>query len=169
MRLANPAHYQAVIISVEGSIEKYGRRRPGDPKRHLNIPIAVVESKAGHMLNKYVEMSYLSENPIARILNRNPDPEPPKASRRLMTVTMAAPIFLFAILCISKLSRCGHQPVPRRERMARAAAEERAGQLEAFVGGLTSFTFNKLSQQPDAELLAEVCGLLYSIIFFALC
>jgi len=150
--------YVAVIISV-GSVDAYAHRRSGDPAENVGIPITIVASREGRVLYKYVEMSSWMDQPIARILNGNPNPEPSPSSRKLMTVTMAAPIFLFAILCISKLSHCGHQPVPRRERMRREAAAERTTALEDFVGGLSSFTYNKLPQHPQAAMLqdADMC------------
>lgn len=150
---AQQKDYVAVIISVP-DIEAYARWRTGDTKSRLNIPVALVATKEGKTLYHNIRIA-VWEQPIVRLLNANPDPGPPKASQHLMTVTMAAPIFLFAMLCISKLSRCGQPPVQRRERLAARAAAARATALEEFVGGLKSFRFDKLSAHPEAESLKE--------------
>jgi len=127
----------------------------GDPvpsKATLIIPFVVYNAEdVRYMLmeqNKYM-MSHI----YAKIMTADPNALP-SISQRLITMMMAAPLFMFAALCLTRMVRQTMWQRDARRRQGRSAAR-RAEQMTNMISSMPEFAYKTLSERPDGESLAD--------------
>lgn len=99
------------------------------------------------------QSKYMQSHIYTKVMTTDPNAYP-SISQRLITMMMAAPLFMFAALCLTRMIRQSMWQRDRARREGRTAAR-RADQMTDMIEAMPEFQYKTLPQRPDGEALAD--------------